>query len=115
MRAVQKGERRPTSSVFKSIESLSRFNDRCFDPFRALLFSPSTKARIRITLLSWIHSRYCTIAPCLENRARSSRIVNFSSNVTNLSSFRKKFEFWRIKKSICLNIVVSILRKLVSS
>lgn len=80
MRAVQKGERRPTSSVFKSIESLSRFDDRCFDPFRALVFS-----RIKHVYVSDVafvdYSRYCTIASCFENRARSSWIVNFSSNV----------------------------------
>lgn len=80
MRAVQKGEHRPTSSVFKSIESLSRFDDRCFDPFRALVFS-----RIKHVYVSDVafvdYSRYCMIASCFENRARSSWIVNFSSNV----------------------------------
>lgn len=105
MRAVQKGERRPTSSVFKSIESLSRFDDRCFDPFRALVFS-----RIKHVYVSDVafvdYSRYCMIASCFENRARSSWIVNFSSNVFFPKKFEttdKKIWFFNRFMSICVH------------
>lgn len=115
MRAVQKGERRPTSSVFKSIESLSRFDDRCFDPFRALVFS-----RIKHVYVSDVafvdYSRYCMIASCFENRARSSWIVNFSSNVflsfqRSLKRLIKKIWFFNRFMSICVHWENSSLLK----
>lgn len=126
MRAVRKGERRPTSSVFKSIESLSRFNDRFFDPFPSALvfffFPPPNETRIRNTYLTLL-SRITRVIARFLLASRIGRIhrmncklfVERKSERSFLPSFREKFEKRLIKKIYSANIVIEKERKVVSS
>lgn len=123
MRAVRKGERRPTSSVFKSIESLSRFNDRSFDPFPSALvfffFSPPNETRIHLTLLSRITrviARFLLASRIGRiHRMNCKLFVERKSERSFLPSFREKFEKRLIKKIYSANIVIEKERKVVSS
>lgn len=121
MRAVRKGERRPTSSVFKSIESLSRFNDRSFDPFPSALvfFFFPTKRNTYLTLLSRITrviARFLLASRIGRiHRMNCKLFVERKSERSFLPSFREKFEKRLIKKIYSANIVIEKERKVVSS
>lgn len=95
MRAVRKGERRPTSSVFKSIESLSRFNDRSFDPF------PSALVFFFLPHQAMLLSRITRVIARLLLASRIGRIhklfVERKSERSFLPSFLSE-EIWKIDK-----------------
>lgn len=122
MRAVRKGERRPTSSVFKSIESLSRFNDRSFDPFPSALvfffFSPPNETRIWRCfrgLLALLHDFFLLRGSGAFIASNCKLFVERKSERSFLPSFREKFEKRLIKKIYSANIVIEKERKVVSS
>lgn len=126
MRAVRKGERRPTSSVFKSIESLSRFNDRSFDPFPSALvffFFPHQTKHVYETriwrcfrgLLALLHDFFLLRGSGAFIASNCKLFVERKSERSFLPSFREKFEKRLIKKIYSANIVIEKERKVVSS